>query len=241
MVIVPYKNYYLKIRKMNTFVIPDVHGCSKTLKMLFNKISPSKDDIIYFLGDYIDKGKDSAGVIDFIIEMQDNAYQIFALRGNHEQNLLYAYHNYNQKMFKSFVGKMNKSINLLDENGNLKEKYLNFVANLPYFIELDDFWLVHAGFNIYVHNVFDDFNGMLEIRNMEYDEIILKGKTIIHGHQVTYLDKIEELIENKSKIIALDNGCVYNQPHRKYDYTKLGNLLCLNLNNFELTIQKNID
>lgn len=226
---------------MSTFVIADVHGCARTLKALLNKLAPSKEDIIYFLGDYIDKGKDSAGVIDFIIELQNDGYQVLTLRGNHEQNLLYAYHNYNEKMFITFVAKMNKSANLLDENGKLKEKYLNFVANLPYFIELDEFWLVHAGFNIYVYNIFSDFNGMLEIRNMQYDELILKGKTIIHGHQVTYLDTIQERIDNKSKIIPLDNGCVYNQPHRKYDYTKLGNLLCFNLDNYELIIQKNID
>ncbi len=227
---------------MRRLVIADIHGCLKTLKELLSKIALNKTDELYFLGDYIDKGKDSAGVIDLIIDLKNEHYQIYPLRGNHEENLLYAYHNYNPRLFSSFVGRINKSMNLLDLEGRLIEKYLDFVEELPYFIELDKFWLVHAGFDTKREkNVFSNFNLMIEIRNFEYDAEVLKNKTVIHGHQVAYLDKIMQRIESGHKIIPLDNGCVYTKPHKIHDYTQLGNLICLNLENYEITIQKNID
>ena len=64
----------------NRWVIPDIHGCSKTLKCLIeNNINLSKEDSVYFLGDYIDRGYDSKGVIDYIMSLQDSGYDIHCL------------------------------------------------------------------------------------------------------------------------------------------------------------------
>ena len=71
------------------FVIGDIHGCCKTFrKLILDKINIKKTDKIYCLGDYIDRGPDSKGVIDFIINMRKKGYMIHTLRGNHEQLLL---------------------------------------------------------------------------------------------------------------------------------------------------------
>ncbi len=226
---------------MSRFVISDIHGCPKTLKALIDRIGLGKEDKIYFLGDYIDRGIDSAGVIDFIMDLKEQAYNIYTLRGNHEENLIYAYENYNPKMFQNFVIRINKSANLLDEEGKLKTKYLDFALNLPYFIELDDFWLVHAGFNTGIADIFSDTVSMIEIRRFEYDGEKLKGKKVIHGHQVYYIKEIETAIQENNNIIPLDNGCVYSKPHKVYDHTQVGKLCCLNLDTKELILQRNID
>ena len=53
------------------WVIPDIHGCINTLKQLIETgIMPTKEDELYFLGDYIDRGPDGRGVIDYIMSMQ---------------------------------------------------------------------------------------------------------------------------------------------------------------------------
>ena len=71
------------------FAIGDIHGCSNTFKrLLLDKIKIRKSDIIYCLGDYIDRGIDSKGVIDFILELRAEGYTIYTLRGNHEQMML---------------------------------------------------------------------------------------------------------------------------------------------------------
>ena len=71
------------------FAIGDIHGCSKTFKkLLLEKIQIRKSDKIYCIGDYVDRGRDSKGVIDFIIELRKKGYHIHTLRGNHEQMML---------------------------------------------------------------------------------------------------------------------------------------------------------
>ncbi len=57
-----------KTGKGRRIAIGDIHGCSKTLKALVLKqLKPTFDDQIFFLGDYVSRGNDSAGVIDFIL------------------------------------------------------------------------------------------------------------------------------------------------------------------------------
>ena len=224
------------------FVISDIHGCFKTLKTLIEtKINLKKTDYLYFLGDYIDRGPDSCSVIDYIINLKNKGYNITTLRGNHEENILNANKEYDRDAFSYYVMKMNKSPDLLDNNKNIKEKYYDFFIELPYFVELDDYFIVHAGFDFINPDPFKNYQVMLEIRNPLPDNKYLKTKKLIHGHQPTYLSVIKQLINDNSQVIPLDNGCVYTKPHKLYDYKQLGNLCCLNLDNFKLIIQNNIE
>jgi len=53
------------------FIIGDIHGCCKTCKkLILEKINIQKSDKIYCLGDYVDRGPDSKGVIDFILQLR---------------------------------------------------------------------------------------------------------------------------------------------------------------------------
>lgn len=70
--------------------ISDVHGCLAKLRNLFKKIKPTEEDTIIFLGDYIDRGEDSKGVIDFITKLQKK-YNVITLKGNHELFALDSY------------------------------------------------------------------------------------------------------------------------------------------------------
>ena len=67
--------------------IGDIHGCSKALDLLLDQVAPTPEDLIVTLGDYVDRGPDSAGVIDRLVELR-KTHQLIALRGNHEIMLL---------------------------------------------------------------------------------------------------------------------------------------------------------
>ena len=55
-----------------SFVIGDIHGCAATLRRLVDEIlRPAPEDRIYLLGDLIDRGPDSKGVLDFIFELRE--------------------------------------------------------------------------------------------------------------------------------------------------------------------------
>ncbi len=223
------------------FVIPDIHGCCKTFKKLIKKIKLQKTDKLYLLGDYIDRGPDSAGVVDYILSLQKNNFQVFPLRGNHEQDILNASREYEPDFFRHYVSRITKSLSLLNSENQIIPRFRNFFEALPFYFLLHDFILVHAGLNCHAKAPFKDYLTILESRTIIPDPKITGNRIIIHGHQVTYLDEIKKAIENKSPVIPLDNGCVYTKKHKIYDYTKTGNLCSLNLDNFELIIQPNIE
>ena len=223
------------------FVIGDIHGCKKTLVKLVSKIDLQPDDALFFLGDYIDRGTDSAGVLNFIISLQKKGFNIFTGRGNHEQDFMEVAENYNPVFFKHYAQTILKSDDLLKENGQVKKKFKKFLKKTQLYFELEDFFLVHAGFNFKEKDFLADQTSILNIRNWEFDIGRTNGKRIVHGHKPTYQNEIIDAAKKKKNRIPNDNGCVYIKPHKYFDYRKLGKLCCLNLDTMELTFQKNIE
>lgn len=66
-----------------TLAIGDVHGCLTALDTLLGFVRPGPDDQLVFLGDYVDRGPDSKGVLDRVIGLK-LAGQAVCIRGNHE-------------------------------------------------------------------------------------------------------------------------------------------------------------
>lgn len=66
-----------------TCVIGDIHGCLRSLNHLLDRLKPTQNDTVITLGDYVDRGPASKGVIDRLIRLQDET-NLIALRGNHE-------------------------------------------------------------------------------------------------------------------------------------------------------------
>ena len=68
-------------------IVGDIHGCSLALKALVDAIDPGPDDLLVPLGDYIDRGPDSRGVLDLLIDLGRRC-RLVPLLGNHEELLL---------------------------------------------------------------------------------------------------------------------------------------------------------
>jgi serine/threonine protein phosphatase 1 len=128
-----------------------------------------------------------------------------------------------------------KPPDLLDDSNHLIGKYAEFFNKLPFYLELDNFFLVHAGFNTKLDEPFTDTYSMIWIDSFDYEPVKLKGKRIIHGHTSVGIDDIKSNISNNTKIIPLDNGV--NNIHSINE----GNLVCLDIDAMVLTTQKNID
>ena len=216
------------------FVIPDIHGCFYTFERLLNKIELTKSDHLFLLGDYFDRGQYGNKVIDLILHLLHEGYLIFPLKGNHEQMLLDSERR-KQSGTDAEIPRLHKHKDLSDIDGNIRIKYLDFIKSLPYYFELDHYFLVHAGFNFNCDHPFEDFFSMVWIKDFEINPDLVGNKKIIHGHCAQDLSIIRERIEKRSQIIPLDNGC-YSKS-----YKQRGNLLCLELGNLALFIQENIE
>ncbi|MGI6342220.1 MAG: metallophosphoesterase [Bacteroidales bacterium] len=237
---------------MRTWVIPDVHGCANTLKSLIeNLLQPNSDDTIYFLGDLIDRGDKSKEVIDYIQSLKYGGITTQVIKGNHEYYLIETYKAESNKSFlkkklniRSYIykewlrhgGKSTLESFGVSSPSQLPEKYVNYLDELPYYIEIDDYYIVHAGFNFANEDIFSDKHSMMWIRDYEIDKDKLNGKKIIHGHVPVPLDFIHQNLNNNMyDFIDIDNG-VYMKDRPNY-----GNLLALEVNTLKLHIQPNID
>lgn len=221
-------------------VIPDIHGCLKTFEALLEKVALTREDNLFLLGDYIDRGPYSSGVVDFIIRLKVEGYKVVALRGNHEDDLLKASQSFDKDSFVFYVNRF-KSGDLLTREGEIKEVYKTFFEGLPYYVDLPDFILVHAGVNFNIPNPFEDKDALVFLRNTVYNAEKAKNRRVVYGHQPTYLNDIKEAIDERRYLIPLDNGCVYNSLHKVYDYRYLGHLLCFDLDSWELSMERNRD
>ena len=213
------------------WVITDIHGCYFTLLALLEQLHLSKNDQLFLLGDLVNKGPKSSKVLDEVIRLQKSGFQLFTLRGNHEQMLIDCAEHEAYKL--NFMLEKFNSTDLLQRKNKVKSKYLNFFTDLPYYFELERHFLVHAGFNFNKPNPFTDYDSMMGIRKFEANAIIAKGKQIIHGHVPHNLPIIQHNIANKKLVIPLDNGCVYWKSRENQ-----GNLVALELNDGELKLQE---
>lgn len=68
---------------MATYAIGDIHGRLGALRTLLLKLDPEKDRLV-FLGDYVDRGPDSAGVLDLLVQVAMECPRTVFLRGNHD-------------------------------------------------------------------------------------------------------------------------------------------------------------
>lgn len=217
------------------FIVGDIHGCSKTFrKLLLEKIEIRITDKIYCLGDYVDRGPDSKGVIDFILQLREQGYRIHTLRGNHEQMMLTSEKNKSSKdLWRMNGGDKTLESFTIDSIHQLASKYLSFLRRTKYYIKTKDFILVHAGLNCFARDLFANKDILLWIRDLRVDPNKLGGRIVIHGHSPMNRDYI--LSQPFEGSFNLDGGCVYK--HKK----GFGSLFALNFYEKKLIEQENVE
>lgn len=222
---------------MRRFAVGDVHGCSRTLRKMMEEVLRLRHtDIFYLLGDYIDRGPDSRGVLDYLMQAQESGHDIRPIRGNHEQLLLDAvadpaacgiwYGNGGWTTLQEFG---------VDTPGAIPHRYLDFIAALPHFLITENHVFVHAGLDFQANDPLKDTPSqfMLWERDYKVDSAKIGGRTLITGHTVMPLFAIRESLFTHH--VMLDNGC--------YDKGEMtcGSLVALNLDTRELLVQENIE
>lgn len=224
--------------KVNRWTVPDIHGCYRTFEALLSKIDFQPADHLYLLGDFMDKNAHAYLVIDKLIELTKEGYNIHPIRGNHEENYLKACTEFDDKSLIFYIERLGKNNNLL-KDGKPVEKYFNWIKALPYYIETADYIFTHA--SVKPGPDFSDTEHLLYNYRADLTHDELGGKTLLRGHKVTNLEDIEKTIAENAPVISLDNGCVYVKKHKIYDVTKVGNLCAFNLDTRELIVQPNLD
>jgi len=227
---------------MPQFAISDIHGCAKTFDALLNEIQFSHSDELFLLGDYIDRGPDSKGVLDRIMQLQQDGYTIECLMGNHEQMVLHSIAMGRADMAKSWMANGGKEtlesfgLKTTDPPSFLPDNYLSFLSQMELYKEVNGYILVHAGLAFDAPDPFADHYAMLWIRdfydNIDYDW--LDGRVIIHGHTPRAAALIKFQLKNLSRlsVLNIDAGCVFERHGRD-------SLCAFNMTDRTLTFMKN--
>lgn len=212
------------------FAISDIHGCYRPFyELVVDIIKLTKSDRLILLGDYIDRGEQSKEVIDFIIDLQKEGFDIKALIGNHELMLVDSYYEPDLMHLWSLNGGLStlQSFGIADIR-EIDEHYLEFFNSLDYYLNLGNVIFVHAGFDDLAPDPFSDKQSMIWECSLSYHNPLLSEKTIIHGHRPKTIAYVNRLLSEKSPVIPIDTGCVYNKE------TGYGFLSALELNSMTL-------
>lgn len=184
-----------------TYIIGDIHGQAEMLERLLAAIESRHKwkaaDLagrIVFLGDYIDRGPDSKGVIDLAITGLPEFESIF-LKGNHEQLLIEVINSDERNVWNNWIsagGEVTlKSFgydlfrdrydsNLLREI--LGKNRVDWLDKLLTIYPFEDIVCVHAGLNPNVPISEQDDKDMLWIRKRFLDSNYDFGVGVVHGH-----------------------------------------------------------
>ena len=190
------------------FAVGDIHGCLDKLVSLMGMIhvDPERDTIV-FIGDYIDRGSESKGVVDFLIELAERHSRVVFLKGNHEQMFDFYLNETDKLWFLANGGQSTLDSYLREDtppgSDLIPQAHLEFFKNLRHYHETEEYIFVHAGLKAHVPLEKQDEWDMLWIR----DEFIFSdfdfGKRVIFGHTPFYEPLV---LSNK---IGIDTGAVY--------------------------------
>ncbi|HWP23348.1 MAG TPA: metallophosphoesterase family protein [Candidatus Binatia bacterium] len=179
---------------MSRYVVGDIHGCSEELRRLLESLRLSSGDTLVFLGDYIDRGPDSSGVVSSLLELEKNYpdVSLIFLKGNHEDMLL------------SFLGLGGDHGDMFLMNGGgatlesyglkhdrtagqdalsaIPPEHLGFYRRLTTYHVMDSFLCVHAGINPQKPLAEQSEEEMLWIRNSFIYRSHPLPYTVLFGH-----------------------------------------------------------
>lgn len=232
--------------KDRVIAIGDIHGCHEEFQKLIVKLNPTKDDLVVLLGDLVDRGPDSEGVVQLFKALKEDRVNIDAVLGNHDEALIrYHYHTLLQKENPGYKIPMKFKPTYFQ----LSTDSLKVLASLPHAVFIDkteDYQypiaFVHAGLspsgfrqnpNAFIRNRYFTKNARTNILNpvksVELDGLwyVPEGSwpwyhfwdgrwTVVYGHSVQFKP---EVVNNT---IGCDGGCCFGGVLRAWVLPRKG-------------------
>jgi serine/threonine protein phosphatase 1 len=201
------------------YAIGDVHGCMDRLVALHEMIAediatrPAEHITLVHLGDYVDRGSDSAQVVDWLINQPPVAADSFVnLMGNHEHMMLAAVVGVDKEAPAQWM--MNggadsllswgiaRSVPAVEWAAHIPLPHLMFLRDLAITHRVGPYFFVHAGVRPGVKLEAQTRQDLLWIREPFLSSLADHGAVIVHGHT----PKREPVVQ--SNRIAIDTGAV---------------------------------
>lgn len=198
-------------RFQRIIAISDLHGDLLALDALIRYIRPTRQDLIVTIGDYVDRGSDSFGVIERLIELHTHHdVNIVSLRGNHDQMMIEALNSPEDLDFWLQLGGQSTLASYPDQSIRaVPEAHWHFLrSSCVDLLETEDYLFVHGHLDPSDAVELQDIQTLHWLR-FDQSDAHCSGKTIVCGHHSTRSGKPESMghtiaIETKQHINAVE-------------------------------------
>lgn len=231
-----------------TYVISDVHGQISYFESILSQINLQPDDILYVLGDVIDRGAYGLEILRCIMEMPN----VKMLLGNHEFMMLNAL----GEPYDGGHSNIIKSCKLWYRNGGgithlkwfclndcEKNRIIDYLKSLPLNIDIDvcgkQYRLVHAADTEFYSDYIDEHSSLTEYAVWERETIVQMAesdKNYIFGHTCTFnfAPSAKPKILHDKNLIGIDCGCAVADGYYDSEFGLVkGRLGCLRLDDMK--------
>jgi serine/threonine protein phosphatase 1 len=196
---------------MLTYAIGDIHGCLGKLQTLLAQClthARGRPSLFVFLGDYIDRGPDSAGVIEALIEWQSTAPQTIFLSGNHEELALDAT-TCREGEFDWLANGGDATLRSygISSARELPKRHLTWLKSLRLHHDDGRRFFVHAGVDPMRPLNNQNRGDLLWIREPFLSSVRDFGRLIVHGHTPLFDNP-----DSRANRLNIDTGAVYGGP-----------------------------
>lgn len=205
----------------NIYAFGDIHGEFNKLDALIKRLYIKDNDILVFLGDYIDRGPRSFEVIEYLIKL-DKKHSCIFIKGNHEEMFVDYLSGIHERMFtlnggrntiKNYISNGFDIDNYDYRKRKLPKGHAEFLNNLKWYHETDEFIFVHAGIapGVPLERTPTDYFAW----NRDFVLSDYYGpKTVVFGHTPS------TKIMNEENQICIDTGACFES---------MGDLTCVKL------------
>jgi serine/threonine protein phosphatase 1 len=193
---------------MRTIAIGDTHGCSVALSRLLKAIAPQPEDTIVALGDYIDRGPDSRGVLDQYIELAARC-QLTPLMGNHEEMLVASMRGEASVHLWLACGGLATMKSYGESAGfeGIPRSHVEFIESCKLFHVVGDYFFVHANYEPHLPLEEQSVEVLLWRSLREFTPgPHCSGKRAVVGHTLQTGGTIRDL----GYLKCIDTGCYNN-------------------------------
>ncbi len=188
-----------------TLALGDIHGCSTALAALIKAIDPKPDDTIVTLGDYINRGIDSKGVIDQLLNLR-SCCNLIPILGNHDSTMLEARDDEDAFRFFLEMG----GITTLDSYGDtgrldlVPAEHWEFLQSCRRYYETATHFFVHANYDPAVPITDQDIQHLLWLSLRDFvPGPHCSGKIAVVGHTPQVSGEVLDL----RHLLCVDTGC----------------------------------
>jgi len=228
--------YTICIMDQRIIAIGDIHGCRESLEALLAKLTILDSDVLVFVGDYVDRGPDTPGTIDTLIQLKKSHPNCVFLRGNHDALLLGMISGDLEQYEPLYLSSSMGGFTTLRQYGCSEEKldacvqsyfspkstlleyfaallppaHKEFLENTQYKYLVDDYLFVHAGINPSKSLAEQSNSELIWIRDEFVNFKHSLPQIIIYGHTPTVRYGLPEPrwdLENRK--IGIDTGAIW--------------------------------